>query len=80
MMPAVTVLAVIGVVLFYVGYIFPATAELFVDMGISLPPMTAATLQLSYWLEANWIMLILSILGPIGGLIYYFKTPKGNFF
>lgn len=80
MMPAVTVLAVIGVVLFYVGYIFPATAELFVDMGISLPPMTAATLQLSYWLEANWIMLILSILGPIGGLIYYFKTPKGKLF
>ena len=80
MMPAVTVLAVIGVVLFYVGYIFPATAELFVDMGITLPPMTAATLQLSYWLEANWLILLLSIISPIAGLIYYFKTPKGKLF
>ncbi|MFA5668321.1 MAG: type II secretion system F family protein [Balneolaceae bacterium] len=78
MMPAVTVIAVIGVVLFYVGYIFPATAELFVDMGITLPPMTAATLELSYWLSDNWIMLLLSILIPIAGFIYFAKTPKGK--
>src|SRR5690554_1227201 len=78
MMPAVTVVAVIGVVLFYVGYIFPATAELFVDMGITLPPMTAATLELSYWLSDNWIMLLLSILIPIAGFIYFAKTPKGK--
>lgn len=78
MMPAVTVVAVIGVVLFYVGYIFPTTAELFVDMGISLPPMTAATLELSYWLSDNWIKLLLSILIPLAALIYFAKTPKGK--
>ncbi|SMO35340.1 type II secretion system F family protein [Gracilimonas mengyeensis] len=78
MMPAVTVLAVIGVVLFYVGYIFPATAELFVEMDITLPPMTAATLELSYWLRDNWIMIMLSFVIPIAGFIYYIKTPKGK--
>ncbi len=80
MMPAITVLAVVGVVLFYVGYIFPATAELFVDMGITLPPMTATTLEISYWLEDNWIMLIISILGPIAGFVYFAKTKKGKLF
>lgn len=80
MMPAVTVIAVIGVVLFYVGYIFPSTAELFVEMGITLPPMTATTLELSYWLEANWIILLISIIGPIIALVYYFKTKKGKLF
>tara|TARA_R110002124_G_scaffold165010_2_gene332353 strand:- start:9255 stop:10586 length:1332 start_codon:yes stop_codon:yes gene_type:complete len=80
MMPAVTVFAVIGVVLFYVGYIFPATAELFVDMGIMLPPMTAATLELSYWLSANWIMLLIAIFGPIIAFIYYIRTKKGKLF
>ncbi|HEX6982271.1 MAG TPA: type II secretion system F family protein [Balneolaceae bacterium] len=81
MMPAVTVLAVIGVVLFYVGYIFPATAEVFLDIGIDLEkqaPMTAATLELSYWLQANWLIITLSFVVPIVGFIYYVKTPKGK--
>lgn len=78
MMPAVTVMAVIGVVLFYVGYIFPATAEMFVEMNIDLPPMTAATLDLSYWLQANWLYIILSFVIPIGAFVYFIKTPKGK--
>lgn len=78
MMPAVTVLAVIGVVLFYVGYIFPATAELFLEMDIQLPPMTAATLDLSYWLRDNWVMLLLSFVIPIAGFLYYIQTPSGK--
>lgn len=80
MMPAITVLAVIGVVLFYVGYIFPSTAELFVDMGITLPPMTATTLEISYWLDNNWILLLISILGPIAGFVYFVRTKKGKLF
>ncbi|WP_138429784.1 type II secretion system F family protein [Fodinibius saliphilus] len=79
LMPAITVLATIGVILFYVGYIFPATAEAFVDMGIELPPMTAATLELSYWLQANWIILTLSFVTPITAAWYYLtQTPKGQ--
>lgn len=78
MMPAVTVLAVIGVVLFYVGYIFPATAELFLEMDITLPPMTASTLDLSYWLRDNWVLIVLSFVIPIGAFIYFIKTPKGS--
>ncbi len=78
MMPAVTVLAVIGVVLFYVGYIFPSTAELFVEMNIELPPMTAATLEFSYWLSDNWIFLLLGFLSPIVGFIFFARTTKGK--
>jgi len=78
MMPAVTVFAVIGVVLFYVGYIFPSTAELFVEMGISLPPMTATTLDISYWLRDYWVMLIIVITTPIVILIYFANTVKGK--
>jgi len=77
LMPIVTVLAVVGVVLFYVGYIFPATAELFLEFDIMLPPMTAATLELSYWLSDNWIMLVLAHLIPLGVFLYYIRTPNG---
>ncbi|MBD3615705.1 MAG: type II secretion system F family protein [Gracilimonas sp.] len=78
MMPAITVVAVIGVVLFYVGYIFPATAELFLEMDIMLPPMTAATLELSYWLRDNWVLILLSFVIPLSAFLYYIKTPKGK--
>ncbi len=78
MMPAVTVFAVIGVVLFYVGYIFPSTAELFVEMGIDLPPMTQSTLDLSYWLRDNWVLLLISFIAPIVTFIWFVNTKKGK--
>jgi len=79
LMPTITVLAVIGVVLFYVGYIFPATAEMFLEFDIKLPPMTAATLEFSNWLQANWILILASILVPIAAFIWYIRTPGGKF-
>jgi type IV pilus assembly protein PilC len=78
LMPTVTVLAVIATILFYVGYIFPATAELFLEFDIRLPPMTAATLEMSYWLTDNWIALTLSFVIPIIAFIWYVKTPPGK--
>ncbi len=80
MMPAITVLAVIGVVIFYVGYIFPATAELFVKMNITLPPMTAATLDLSYFLRDWWWAILVAFIAPIASMAWYFSTPGGALF
>ena len=45
--PIVTLVVLFGAVVYYVGYIFPATAKLFVKFKIDLPPMTKATLALS---------------------------------
>lgn len=78
LMPTVTVLAVIATVLFYVGYIFPATAEMFLEFDIALPPMTAATLEWSYFLQAWWIELTVGFMIPLGVFIWYAKTPKGG--
>ncbi|MCG8372214.1 MAG: type II secretion system F family protein [Balneolales bacterium] len=80
MMPAVTVIAVIGVILFYVGYIFPSTAELFVEMGITLPPMTQSTLDLSYWLRDNWVYILISFIAPTVGFLYFASTKAGRLF
>ncbi|MGA8264956.1 MAG: type II secretion system F family protein, partial [Ignavibacteriaceae bacterium] len=66
-------------VLFYVGYIFPETAKLFVKFGIPLPPMTAFTLTLSNFLMNNGIMVTLVLFVPPIVLWRYFKTPKGAF-
>ena len=78
MMPMVTVVAVIGVLLFFVGYIFPKMAEMFLEFDIVLPPMTAQTLEVSYWLQSNWILVVLLFLVPISVLVAMWKNTKGR--
>ena len=77
--PMVTVFVLILACLFYVAYIFPETAKLFVRFKIPLPPMTAFTLKMSDFLVANsTIIIILCVVPPI---IFwrYVKTKKGAY-
>jgi type IV pilus assembly protein PilC len=67
-------------VLFYVGYIFPETAKLFVKFGIELPPMTAATLAFSDFLIANYLIITAAIVFPIIIGWRLALTEKGRFF
>ncbi len=76
--PTVSLLAVFATVLLYVGYIFPKTAEMFMDFNVPLPTMTAATLQFSYFIQANWFILLAGFLVPIIGLVLFIRTPKGR--
>jgi len=79
-MPAIVVVALIAAVLFYVAYVFPQTANMFLKFDIDLPPMTAATLQLSNFLQAN----ALYIFGAIGAVILVVArlalSPRGRLF
>jgi len=76
--PAVTLFVLFLAVIFYVGYIFPETAKLFVRFGIELRPMTAFTLTISDFLVGNpWLVVIVTLLPPIA-LWQFFKTKKGR--
>jgi type IV pilus assembly protein PilC len=80
-MPAVIVLALMAAVAYYVGYIFPATAEMFLKFGVDLPPMTAATLQLSNFLRNNALWFFPLCLSPIVLVVLLlFRTEKGRLF
>ncbi|MGB8319921.1 MAG: type II secretion system F family protein, partial [Ignavibacteriaceae bacterium] len=77
--PMVTIFVLFLAVLFYVGYIFPETAKLFVRFKIELPPMTAFTLKISEFLMGNiWLVSAVTIIPPVV-LAYYFKTKNGNY-
>jgi type IV pilus assembly protein PilC len=78
-MPLVTLFILFLAVLFYVGYIFPATAEMFEKFKIELPPMTKATLGFSRWLTANFLPLIIAIAVPIILLARFLSTERGKF-
>jgi type IV pilus assembly protein PilC len=77
--PMVTLFVLFLAVLFYVGYIFPETAKLFVRFGIELPPMTAFTLMVSDFLVANPIPIAVVIFLPPVLLFQFSRTKKGKY-
>jgi len=76
--PTITVIALILTVIYYVAKVFPATAELFLRFDIELPPLTAATLKLSHFLQNNILYILLIMFLPFIFLFYYSQTQKGK--
>jgi type IV pilus assembly protein PilC len=79
----ITPLITLGVLflacLFYVYYIFPKTAEMFIKFHIKLPPMTTATLKASDWLSAHIVILSILFGVPTIFMLRFMKTEKGKF-
>jgi type IV pilus assembly protein PilC len=78
-MPVVTLFVLFAAVVYYVGYIFPATANLFRKFNIELPPMTRATLALSDFLVENIVILLIVTIVPLILAVRFFTTEKGRF-
>jgi type IV pilus assembly protein PilC len=78
-MPMVTLLALFGAVIYYIGWIFQPMAEIFAKMKMELPPMTAATLQLSYFILDNIIIILIVTIVPTIFVVRFFMTPRGRF-
>ncbi len=78
--PVITLFVLFLACLFYVAYIFPETARMFVKFNIKLPPMTAATLSLSNWLVENVWLLLLATIIPTVLFFMFLKTEKGQFY
>jgi type IV pilus assembly protein PilC len=78
-MPVVTLLVTFAALLYFVMYIFPTTAKLFVQMNIDLPPITAATLTFSEFLFSNMLWLSLAFIVPLFVALKYFTSEKGRF-
>lgn len=77
--PLVTVFVLFLAVIFYVAYIFPETAKLFVRFGVELPPMTAFTLKISDFLIDNPYLVAAFCLIPPIALWQFARTDKGKF-
>jgi type IV pilus assembly protein PilC len=78
-MPMVTLVVLFGAVIYYVGYIFPATAGLFRKFNIELPPMTRATLALSDFIVDHVFLITLVTTVPIVLAVRFFSTERGRF-
>lgn len=78
--PFVTLFVLFLAVIFYVGYIFPETAKLFLKFDIPLPPLTAATLGISDFLIGNMFLVSLALIIPPIVFWQFSKTKNGRLF
>jgi type IV pilus assembly protein PilC len=80
-MPIVTLFALFGACVYYVGFIFPGMAEVFVRLKIDMRqfPMTYATLQVSAVLQNNYVAILVAVLIPTLVAIRFFSTDRGKF-
>ncbi len=81
-MPIVTLIALFGACVYYVGFIFPGMAEIFVRLKVDMRqfPMTYATLQMSDFLQDNIFIILLCITIPVVLAARFFTTERGRFF
>ncbi len=76
--PMVTLFVLFLAVLFYVAYIFPETAKLFVKFKIDLPPLTKSTLEISDFLIGHYLLVLLAVIVPPILLWRFSATKKGK--
>ena len=77
-MPLIIVFLLFAAIVYYVAYIFPATAKMFTKFDIPLPPLTSATLRLSDFLQHN-ILWMLGIIVAFGIVVFQIvRSPRGR--
>jgi type IV pilus assembly protein PilC len=80
-MPVVTLLALFGACIYYVGFIFPSMAEVFVRLNVDMRqfPMTYGTLKISYFLQDYFVIILVATVVPLLFLVRFLTTDRGRF-
>ncbi|MBD3332906.1 type II secretion system F family protein [candidate division GN15 bacterium] len=75
--PAVIVFVAIAVTVGMLAFIVPVFAKMFGGLNAELPMPTQVVLQISHFLKANFLYLVLATIGAFAALTWYRKTPAG---
>ncbi|MFH2049823.1 MAG: type II secretion system F family protein [bacterium] len=78
--PSVVMFVAIAVTVGMLTFIVPVFAKMFGGLNAELPAPTQIILQISNFLQANFLYLIIGTIGIIAGIIYYKKTPTGGLY
>lgn len=77
-LPAVTSLALIGAMVFYVVYLLPKMVEMLAPVMGEMPPLTAFSMDVSAFLQENMLLIVVSSAAAIGAFYAYIGTLNGR--
>ncbi|MCI0652661.1 MAG: type II secretion system F family protein [Planctomycetes bacterium] len=76
--PVVSLTMVLGITIFLLVFIIPKFEEMFTAMEIELPFITSALLATAKFLQRYFLVWIAAIVIAVVGVIFYFRSPKGQ--
>jgi len=76
--PGVTMVTMIGALAFYIYYIMPQMTKVFKVAKARLPALTKATLDVSSFLEDQFLVILVVSVLAIVGFYYFVRSPKGR--
>lgn len=76
--PVTIMIIAVGVVSLLLLQVVPVFEKMFADMGGALPAPTQIVIDMSKWLQANFMIIGAAIVGAIFGLRAFYKTEKGR--
>jgi type IV pilus assembly protein PilC len=78
MYPAITLLVAFVVVAVLLLKVIPTFETMFAEFGSSLPAPTQFVIDMSKWMQANFVFLVAIIAGTFFAVRYFYKTPPGH--
>ncbi len=76
-LPAVTTLALIGALVFYIMYLLPRMVEMLEPVMGEMPPLTAFSMEVSAILRDNIILICFTVVAALGAFYAYIMTVNG---
>ncbi len=78
MYPAVITLAMIGIGFFMLTNVVPTLASTFQSFNAQLPLQTVVIIDLSNFLQAYFVLVIIAIVAVVAGVYVFSRTPTGK--
>lgn len=78
--PIIVLTAAIIVVIVLLVYVVPSFMNMFKDIGMEMPAITVAVVNLSNWFIANWYIVLIAVVAIVGASMTFFRSETGKRF
>ncbi|KKQ38762.1 MAG: Tfp pilus biogenesis protein PilC [Candidatus Roizmanbacteria bacterium GW2011_GWA2_37_7] len=76
--PVVIITAMFSMIFVMFTFVMPKLLSLYDSFQVELPQSTKTIMQISNFMEANWIWVLIGIIAAIIGIIRFLKTKQGK--
>jgi type IV pilus assembly protein PilC len=78
--PALTIVALIGVMVWYLWTIIPQTAGLMADLGVELPYLSTKSLEFAGWMDTGWPLVLIVLVVSTASIFAFVRSERGSMF